>query len=55
MIVIDIALIILGILYGVGSVTNFSEWYYKHDYLAIVLSVFTSFLLLLAGVLNILN
>ena len=29
MIVINIALIILGILYGVGSVTNFKEWYYQ--------------------------
>lgn len=55
MIVINIALIILGILYGVGSVTNFKEWYYRHDYLAIMLSVFTSILLLLAGVLNTLN
>ena len=55
MIVINIALIILGILYGVGSVTNFREWYYRHDYLTITLSVFTSILLLLAGVLNILN
>ena len=55
MIVINIALIILGILYVVGSVTNFREWYYQHDYLAIALSVFTSILLLLAGVLNILN
>ena len=45
MIVINIALIILGILYGVGSVTNFKEWYYRHDYLAIALSVFTSILL----------
>ena len=36
MIVINIALIILGILYGVGSVTNFKEWYYRHDYLAIM-------------------
>ena len=35
MIVINIALVILGILYGVGSVTNFKEWYYRHDYLAI--------------------
>ena len=55
MIVINIALVILGILYGAGSVTNFSEWYYRHDYLAITLSVFTSILLLLAGVFNILN
>lgn len=55
MIVINIALVILGILYGIGSFTNFSEWYYRHDYLAIALSVFTSILLLLAGVLNILN
>ena len=55
MIVINIALIILGILYGVGSVTNFKEWYYRHDYLAIALSVFTSILLLVAGVLNVLN
>ena len=55
MIVINIALIILGVLYAVGSVTNFSEWYYRHDYLAIALSVFTSILLLLAGVLNIFN
>ena len=47
MIVINIALVILGILYGVGSVTNFKEWYYRHDYLAIALSVFTSILLLL--------
>lgn len=54
MIVINIALIILGILYGVGSVTNFKEWYYRHDYLAIALSVFTSILLVVAGVLNIL-
>lgn len=54
MIVINIALIILGILYGVGSVTNFKEWYYRHDYLAIMLSVFTSILLVVAGVLNIL-
>ena len=52
MIVINIALIILGILYGVGSVTNFKEWYYRHDYLAIMLSVFTSIFLVLAGVLN---
>ena len=37
MIVINIALIILGILYGVGSVTNFKEWHYRHDYLAIIL------------------
>lgn len=55
MIVINIALIILGILYGVGSVTNFKELYYRHDYLAIALSVFTSILLVVAGVLNILN
>ena len=55
MIVINIALIILGILYGVGSVTNFREWYYRHDYLAIALSVFTSILLVVAGVLNTLN
>ena len=55
MIVINLALIILGILYGVGSVTNFSEWYYKHDYLAIALSIFTSIFLVLAGALNILN
>lgn len=54
MIVINIALVILGILYGVGSVTNFKEWYYRHDYLAIILSVFTSILLIVAGVLNIL-
>ena len=53
MIVINIALIILGILYGVGSVTNFKEWYYRHDYLAIALSVFTSVLLVVAGVLNV--
>ena len=53
MIVINIALIILGILYGVGSVTNFKEWYYRHDYLAIALSVFTSILLVVAGVLNV--
>ena len=52
MIVINIAMIILGILYGVGSVTNFKEWYYRHDYLAIALSVFTSIFLVLAGVLN---
>ena len=52
MIVINIALIILGILYGVGSATNFKEWYYRHDYLAIILSVFTSILLVVAGVLN---
>ena len=55
MIVINIALVILGILYGVGSVTNFKEWYYRHDYLAIALSVFTSILLVVAGVLNVLN
>lgn len=55
MIVINIALIILGILYGVGSVTNFKEWYYRHDYLAIMLSVFTSILLVVAGILNTLN
>ena len=55
MIVINIALIILGILYGVGSVTNFKEWYYRNDYLAIALSVFTSILLVVAGVLNVLN
>ena len=55
MIVINIALIILGILYGVGSVTNFKEWYYRHDYLAIALSVFTSILLVVAGILNMLN
>lgn len=55
MIVINIALVILGILYGVGSVTNFKEWYYRHDYLAIALSVFTSILLVVAGILNILN
>ena len=55
MIVINIALIILGILYGVGSVTNFKEWYYRHDYLAIMLSVFTSILLVVAGALNILH
>ena len=55
MIVINIALIILGILYGVGSVTNFKEWYYRHDYLAIALSVFTSILLVVAGILNVLN
>ena len=54
MIVINIALVILGILYGVGSVTNFKEWYYRHDYLAIMLSIFTSILLVVAGVLNIL-
>lgn len=54
MIVINIALIILGILYGVGSVTNFKEWYYRHDYLAIMLSIFTSILLVVAGVLNVL-
>ena len=53
MIVINIALVILGILYGVGSVTNFKEWYYRHDYLAIALSVFTSILLVVAGVLNV--
>ena len=53
MIVINIALIILGILYGVGSVTNFKEWHYRHDYLAIMLSVFTSILLVVAGVLNV--
>ena len=53
MIVINIALIILGILYGVGSVTNFKEWYYRHDYLAIMLSVFTSIFLVLVGVLNV--
>ena len=53
MIVINIALIILGILYGVGSVTNFKEWYYRHDYLAIALSVFTSILLVVVGVLNV--
>ena len=53
MIVINIALVILGILYGVGSVTNFKEWYYRHDYLAIALSVFTSIFLVLAGVLNV--
>ena len=53
MIVINIALVILGILYGVGSVTNFKEWYYRHDYLAIMLSVFTSILLVVAGVLNV--
>ena len=55
MIVINIALVILGILYGVGSVTNFKEWYYRHDYLAIMLSVFTSILLVVAGILNMLN
>ena len=55
MIVINIALVILGILYGVGSVTNFSEWYYRHDYLAIALSVFTSILLILAGIFNAFN
>ena len=53
MIVINIALVILGILYGVGSVTNFKEWYYHHDYLAIMLSIFTSILLVVAGVLNV--
>ena len=53
MIVINIALIILGILYGVGSVTNFKEWYYRHDYLAIMLRVFTSIFLVLVGVLNV--
>ena len=53
MIVINIALVVLGILYGVGSVTNFEEWYYRHDYLAIMLSVFTSILLVVAGVLNV--
>ena len=53
MIVINIALVILGILYGVGSVTNFKELYYRHDYLAIMLSVFTSILLVVAGVLNV--
>ena len=53
MIVINIALVILGILYGVGSVTNFKEWYYRHDYLAIMLSIFTSILLVVAGVLNV--
>ena len=53
MIVINIALIILGILYGVGSVTNFKEWYYRYDYLAIALSVFTSILLVVAGILNV--
>ena len=52
MIVINIALVILGILYGVGSVTNFKEWYYRHDCLAIMLSIFTSILLVVAGVLN---
>ena len=55
MIVINIALVILGILYGVGSVTNFKEGYYRHDYLAIALSIFTSILLVVAGVLNVLN
>lgn len=55
MIVINIALVILGILYGVGSVTNFKEWYYRHDYLAIILSVFTSILLVVAGALNVFN
>ena len=54
MIVINIALVILGILYGVGSVTNFKEWHYRHDYLAIMLSIFTSILLVVAGVLNVL-
>lgn len=53
MIVINIALVILGVLYGVGSVTNFKEWYYRHDYLAIMLSVFTSILLVVAGMLNV--
>ena len=53
MIVINIALIILGILYGVGSVTNFKEWYYRHDDLASMLSVFTSILLVVAGILNV--
>ena len=52
MIVINIALIILGVLYGVGSVTNFKGWHYRHDYLAIALSVFTSILLIVAGILN---
>ncbi|ABB77621.1 hypothetical protein [Lactococcus phage 712] len=55
MIVINIALIILGILYGVGTVTNFKKWYYRHDYLPIMLSVFTSIFLVVAGVLNVLN
>ena len=53
MIVINIALVILGILYGVGSVTNFKEWHYRHDYLAIILSIFTSILLVVAGILNV--
>ena len=44
MIVINIALVILGILYGVGSVTNFKEWHYRHDYLAII-KLFSSLLL----------
>ena len=55
MIVINSAVDILGILYGVGSDTNFKEWYYRHDYLAIILSMFTSILLVVAGVLNTLN
>ena len=55
MMVINISLVILGILFGVGSVTNFKEWYYRHDYLAIAFSVFISIFLVLAGVLNILN
>ena len=55
MIVINIALVILGILYGGGSVTNFEEWYYRHDYLAIALSIFTSIFLVVAGILNVLN
>ena len=53
MIIITIALVILGILYGVSSVTNFKEWYYRHDYLAIILSVFTSILLVVTGILNV--
>ena len=55
MIVINIVLITLGILYGVGSATNFKEWYYRHDYLAIMLSVFTSIFLEVAGIINVLN
>ena len=55
MIVINITLIILGILYGVGSVTNFKECHYLHDYLDIMLSIFTSILLVVAGILNVLN
>lgn len=55
MILINIALIILGVLYGVGLVTNFTMWKYQRDYLSISLNTFTVLLLISSGILNILG